>query len=249
MIEGNERTGTPSRQPSPAKPVRLEEQPTVITPAEALLPVSSPEIGVEILTPRVSPGATLGPYEILEYIGGGGMGRVFRAFDARLSRVVALKVLTPEQAADPQTLARFQNEARSAARLNHPGIVQVYAAGEQDGVHYIAFEFIEGTNLRKLVEEKGPLPWVDAVRYILQVAEALDHASRRGVIHRDIKPSNIIVTHDGQAKLIDLGLARIYQPRGPAQDLTSSGTTLGTFDYIAPEQARDPRLADVRSDI
>lgn len=249
MIEGNERTGTPSRQPSPAKPVRLEEQPTVITPAESLLPVSSPEIGVEILTPRVSPGATLGPYEILEYIGGGGMGRVFRAFDARLSRVVALKVLTPEQAADPQTLARFQNEARSAARLNHPGIVQVYAAGEQDGVHYIAFEFIEGTNLRKLVEEKGPLPWVDAVRYILQVAEALDHASKRGVIHRDIKPSNIIVTHDGQAKLIDLGLARIYQPRGPAQDLTSSGTTLGTFDYIAPEQARDPRLADVRSDI
>ncbi|MGB9687250.1 protein kinase domain-containing protein [Thermogutta sp.] len=249
MIEGNERTGTPSRQLPAAKPVRLEEQPTVITPPEALVPVSSPEIGVEILTPKVSPGATLGSYEILEYIGGGGMGRVFRAFDARLSRVVALKVLTPEQAADPQTLARFQNEARSAARLNHPGIVQVYAAGEQDGIHYIAFEFIEGTNLRKLVEEKGPLPWMDAVRYILQVAEALDHASKRGVIHRDIKPSNIIVTHDGQAKLIDLGLARVYQPRGPAQDLTSSGTTLGTFDYIAPEQARDPRLADVRSDI
>ena len=249
MIEGNERTGTPSQQPPAAKPVRLEEQPTVITPPEALVPVSSPEIGVEILTPKVSPGATLGPYEILEYIGGGGMGRVFRAFDVRLSRVVALKVLTPEQAADAQTLARFQNEARSAARLNHPGIVQVYAAGEQDGVHYIAFEFIEGTNLRKLVEEKGPLPWVDAVRYILQVAEALDHASKRGVIHRDIKPSNVIVTHEGQAKLIDLGLARVYQPGGRAQDLTSSGTTLGTFDYIAPEQARDPRLADVRSDI
>lgn len=251
MIQGKGSSGTNPQQEAPAsaKPVRLEDQPTVITSHEEVVPVSSPEIGVEILAPKVGPGSVLGPYEILEYIGGGGMGRVFRAFDARLSRVVALKVLTPEQASDPQTLARFQNEARSAARLNHPGIVQVYAAGEQNGVYYIAFEFIEGVNLRRLVEDKGPLPWVDAVRYVLQVAEALDYANRRGVVHRDIKPSNILVTNDGQAKLIDLGLARVFHADGRSQDLTSSGTTLGTFDYIAPEQARDPRLADVRSDI
>lgn len=251
MVQGKGSSETSREQEASVsrKPARLEDQPTVITSPEEVVPVSSPEIGVEILAPKVGPSSVLGPYEILEYIGGGGMGRVFRAFDARLSRLVALKVLTPEQASDPQTLARFQNEARSAARLNHPGIVQVYAAGEQNGVYYIAFEFIEGVNLRKLVEDKGPLPWVDAVRYVLQVAEALDHANKRGVVHRDIKPSNIIITNDGQAKLIDLGLARVFHPDGRSQDLTSSGTTLGTFDYIAPEQARDPRLADVRSDI
>lgn len=242
-----------SRTPESPRPNgggrRLEDQPTVITTGDAVVAPNTAESEVENLSPRLAPGSMVGPYEILEYIGGGGMGRVFRAYDSRLSRTVALKILTAEQAADPQILARFQNEARSAARLNHPGIVQVYSAGEQNGYHYIASEFVEGKNLRKLVEDHGPLPVYDALKYVLQVAEALHHASQRGVIHRDVKPSNIIITPNGQAKLIDLGLARVFQGNGRGQDLTTSGMTLGTFDYIAPEQARDPRLADVRSDI
>lgn len=229
---------------------RLEDQPTVITACDgAPLEPASSEAKVEIVNPRLSPGNTVGPYELLEFIGGGGMGRVFRAYDVRLSRIVALKVLTAEQASDPQILARFQNEARSAARLSHPGIVQVFSAGEDSGIYYIAFEFVDGTNLRTLVEQRGPLSVIEALHYVLQVAEALDHASRHGVIHRDIKPSNIIVTPEGRTKLIDLGLARMFQQNGRSQDLTTSGMTLGTFDYIAPEQARDPRLADIRSDI
>jgi serine/threonine-protein kinase len=210
---------------------------------------ATPEKAAEILSPRLAPGSAIGPYELLELIGGGGMGRVFRAYDVRLSRVVALKVLTPEQASDPQILARFQNEARSAARLSHPGIVQVFSAGEHNGIYYIAFEFVEGINLRTHVEQDGPLSVAEALHYVLQVAESLEHANARGVIHRDIKPSNIIVTPNGRTKLIDLGLARMLHQNGRSLDLTTSGMTLGTFDYIAPEQARDPRLADIRSDI
>ncbi|MGQ9505931.1 MAG: serine/threonine-protein kinase [Thermogutta sp.] len=228
---------------------RLEDQPTVITGGEssAFAPTTLERPAES--NPRLAPGNTIGPYELLELIGGGGMGRVFRAYDVRLSRIVALKVLTSEQASDPQILARFQNEARSAARLSHPGIVQVFSAGEQDGIYYIAFEFVEGMNLRALVEQQGPLSVGESLHYTLQVAESLEHASARGIIHRDIKPSNIIVTREGRTKLIDLGLARMLQQNGRSSDLTTSGMTLGTFDYIAPEQARDPRLADIRSDI
>jgi serine/threonine-protein kinase len=191
----------------------------------------------------------LGHFRIDEFIGGGGMGRVFRAWDLRLERPVAVKILPPEQASDQEIRARFLNEARSAAKLVHPGFALVYEAGEENGLLYIAFEFIEGVNLRTLVERHGPLPVDEALRIVLQVAEALAHAARRGVVHRDIKPSNILLTPEGTAKLIDLGLARIQIPTGNAVDLTASGVTLGTFDYISPEQARDPRTADQRSDI
>lgn len=191
----------------------------------------------------------LGHFELLEFVGGGGMGRVYRAMDTSLSRPVALKILSPEQASDSETLLRFRNEARSAARLNHDGIVQVYYVGEDAGLPFIAFEFVEGINIRVLVEKKGRLSLAEAVSYTLQVAEALAHAASRNVVHRDIKPSNILITNDGRAKLIDMGLARLQTTDNPAGDLTASGVTLGTFDYISPEQARDPRNADVRSDI
>jgi serine/threonine-protein kinase len=116
-------------------------------------------------------------------------------------------------------------------------------------LHFIVFEFIEGTNIRDLVQQKGPLPVEEAISYMLQVAEALEHASMRNVIHRDIKPSNVLITAAGRAKLVDMGLARLHQVESDAEDLTASGVTLGTFDYISPEQARDPRTADVRSDL
>ncbi len=195
------------------------------------------------------PGDRLGQFELVEYVGGGGMGRVFRATDTHLGRTVALKILPPEQATDPDALQRFQNEAQSAARLDHDNIARAFYVGEDRGLHYIVFEFVEGVNVRLLVERKGPLPLAEAISYTLQIAEALAHADARSVVHRDVKPSNVLITPEGRVKLIDMGLARLRQTDPAAADLTASGVTLGTFDYISPEQARDPRNADIRSDI
>jgi serine/threonine-protein kinase len=213
------------------------------------LPDGVSDSAARILQGRILPGDHLGHFELVQYVGGGGMGRVFRALDTRLARTVALKVLSPDQAADHDALLRFQNEAQSAARLDHDNIARVHYVGEDRGLHYIVFEFIAGVNIRELVEAKGPLPLGEAISYTLQAAEALDHAARRNVVHRDIKPSNLLITPEGQVKLIDMGLARLREVGGGAADLTASGITLGTFDYISPEQARDPRNADVRSDL
>ena len=193
-------------------------------------------------------GKQLDHYELIEFVGGGGMGAVFRATDTRLGRIVAVKVLSRDQS-DEETIRRFRNEAQSAARLDHPNIARVYFVGEASGWNYIVFEFIEGTNLRDLVDERGPLSLADALSFTLQIAEALEHSSSRDVVHRDIKPSNVLIMAGGQAKLVDMGLARLHQVESSSDDLTASGVTLGTFDYISPEQARDPRAADVRSDI
>lgn len=194
-------------------------------------------------------GERLNHFELREYVGGGGMGAVFRALDTMLNREVALKVLSRDQGADEETRRRFQNEAQSAARLDHENIARVFYVGEDKGLNYIVFEFIEGVNLRDFVEQRGPLPLAETISYTLQIADALSHASSRDVVHRDIKPSNVIITGDGRAKLVDMGLARLHQVKTEGEDLTASGVTLGTFDYISPEQARDPRSADVRSDI
>ncbi len=194
-------------------------------------------------------GERLGQFVLQKFIGGGGMGVVFRALDTTLNREVAVKVLSRDQSTDDEALRRFRNEAQSAARLNHDNIARVHYVGEDRGVHYIVFEFIEGVNIRDLVEQKGPLPLVEAVSFTYQIAQALAHASQRDVIHRDIKPSNVLITPDGKAKLVDMGLARLNQVAQADNDLTASGVTLGTFDYISPEQARDPRSADVRSDL
>jgi serine/threonine protein kinase len=226
-----------------------EEQPTVITQRMSMPADGHSDSVSRILHGRILPGERLGHFELLQYVGGGGMGKVFRALDTRLARSVALKILSPEHAADSETVLRFQNEAQSAARLDHENIARVYYVGEDRGLHYIVFEFIEGVNVRDLVERKGPLPLAEAVSYTLQVAEALGHAAERNVVHRDIKPSNLLITPAGQAKLIDMGLARLREVDPAAADLTASGVTLGTFDYISPEQARDPRNTDVRSDI
>ncbi|MEI8374746.1 MAG: serine/threonine-protein kinase [Planctomycetota bacterium] len=226
-----------------------DNQPTVITqPGTPPAGLWSDSV-MRILHGRFLPGERLGHFELQKYVGGGGMGKVFLALDTRLARSVALKILSPEHAADRETVLRFQNEAQSAARLDHENIARVYYVGEDRGLHYIAFEFIEGVNVRDLVQSKGPLPLAEAVSYMLQVADALAHAAQRNIVHRDIKPSNLLVTPAGQAKLIDMGLARLREVDAIAADLTASGVTLGTFDYISPEQARDPRNTDVRSDI
>jgi serine/threonine protein kinase len=193
-------------------------------------------------------GRKLAHFELIEPIGVGGMAAVIRARDLHLDRSVALKILPPEMAADPENVRRFHQEARAAARLDHENIARVFFCGEDQRLHFIAFEFVEGENLRVLLERRGRLPVAEAIHYMLQVATGLAHASARNVVHRDIKPSNIIVTANGRAKLVDMGLAR---SQGPHSDngLTQSGVTLGTFDYISPEQALEPRDADVRSDI
>jgi serine/threonine protein kinase len=197
---------------------------------------------------RVLEGSMLGPYRLDRFIGGGGMGAVFQALDTTLHRIVAIKVLARQQSDDEENLRRFRNEAQSAARLDHENIGRVYAVGSDEGWHYIVLEYIEGTNLRDLIRNEGPFDPVRMVDVSIQVAEALEHASEREVVHRDIKPSNIVITPAGRARIVDMGLARLHQVAGDAE-LTVSGMTLGTFDYISPEQARDPRAADVRSDL
>ncbi|MBX7103504.1 MAG: protein kinase [Gemmataceae bacterium] len=191
-------------------------------------------------------GRRLAHFEVVEPIGSGGMGAVFKAVDLSLGRTVALKILPVEFAKDPERLARFHLEARAAARLDHENIARVYYCGEDAGIAFIVFEYVEGADLRTLIESRGPLGPDAAFDYLGQIARGLAHAAGRGVIHRDIKPSNIVVTHDGVAKLVDMGLARVA---GPADGLTQSGATLGTYDYLSPEQALEPRSADVRSDI
>jgi hypothetical protein len=176
------------------------------------------------------------------------MAAVLKARDLELGRDVALKILPPHMARDPENVTRFKQEARAAARLDHDNIARVFFCGEDRGLHFIAFEFVEGDNLRVLIDRRGQLPPAECIRYMVQVAAGLAHAADRGVVHRDIKPSNILVTPDGKAKIVDMGLARnLHQSVNGG--VTQSGVTLGTFDYISPEQALDPRRADVRSDI
>jgi eukaryotic-like serine/threonine-protein kinase len=212
------------------------------TDAVPPLPPSSQSLGEALV------GKKFGNYELAEFVGGGGMGAVFRATDSSMGRTVAVKVLSRDHT-DDETIRRFRNEAQSAARLDHPNIARAYYVGEHEGWNYIVFEFVQGTNLRELVEKQGPLPIEQALNYTLQVAQALEHAAGRDVVHRDIKPSNVLVTPAGEIKVVDMGLARLHQMESSSDDLTASGVTLGTFDYISPEQARDPRMADSRSDI
>lgn len=201
--------------------------------------------GSESLSER---GLRLAHFLVREQVGSGGMGAVFLADDLELSRQVALKVLNPVTSADPALVARFRNEARACAQLNHDNIARVYYSGQQSGVHFIAYEYASGQNIRQLITANGRLSEDDTLNYAIQATLALSHIHAAGVVHRDIKPSNIILTENGRIKVVDLGLAR-RDSQDSFGDLTVAGTMLGTFDYVAPEQARDPREADIRSDL
>jgi serine/threonine-protein kinase len=183
-------------------------------------------------------------YELEELVGTGGMSSVYRAHDRLLERDVALKVLHQEFTADTDYVERFRREARSVAQLSHPNIVTVIDRGEQDGRQYIVFEYVNGENLKALVQRVGPLPEEEAVRLALQIARALGFAHDNGLVHRDVKPQNVLLNGDGQAKVTDFGIARSLDVGG----LTQTGTVMGTSDYIAPEQARGSQ-ADAQSDI
>jgi serine/threonine-protein kinase len=177
--------------------------------------------------------ATFGRYEILDKLGEGAMGVVYRARDPALNRVVALKMLSAELGGEEELHQRFQREAEAIGRLSHPCIVTVYDLGQAEGQLYMAMELLEGDDLRKLMERKVEIPLADRVRIMLQIAEGLAYAHSRDVVHRDVKPANIIVTSKGRIKILDFGLARVASQ----SNITRRGVILGTPDYMSPEQA------------
>jgi serine/threonine protein kinase len=195
-------------------------------------------------------GFRLGKYEVLSHIATGGMGTVYKAMDLELRRLVALKVLDPDLASREIVRERFKREARHAARLSHKNIVTVYEAKEDQGYHFIAMEFIQGIDLGEYIQRRGRLGGEETRRILIQAVKALEHAFEQGVIHRDIKPSNFLLSQEGRkliVKLTDMGLARTEND--DEFRVTRAGSTVGTIDYMAPEQARDSSAADIRSDL
>lgn len=190
----------------------------------------------------------LGSYKILELLGQGGMGAVYKAHHIHLGKIVALKILSHRVTERSASVARFRREMKAVGALIHPNIVQAFDAGEVNGIHYIAMELIEDIDLHRLVKEQGPLSVGAACTAVWQLASALAAAHGVGVIHRDVKPSNMMVSN-GQIKLLDLGLARLVEEEGPVSDLTSATQTFGTPDFMAPEQWDDARFVDHRADL
>ena len=204
---------------------------------------------------RLSPGANLGPYQILSLIGIGGMGEVYKARDLRLERIVAIKLLHPELAERPDRRARFETEARAISRLNHPHVCTLFDVGHQDGAPFLVMEYLEGETLDDRLRREE-LPANELLRYATEIADALAHAHGEHIVHRDVKPSNVMLTASG-AKLFDFGLAKspVTEVITSAstqsvehQQLTAEGTLIGTFHYMAPEQL-EGKAADSRSDI
>ncbi|MEZ6048891.1 MAG: serine/threonine-protein kinase [Planctomycetaceae bacterium] len=187
-------------------------------------------------------------FEIQKKLGSGGMGSVYLARDTELGRPVALKILPKDKAGNPTLLKRFKAEAQAAATLKHDNIVMLYGAGEHEGYYYMVMEYVEGVDVHRLISKKDQLSVKRSIEIVKQVAAALEHIGSKGIVHRDIKPSNLFIQRDGTVKLGDLGLARSLEDAEEA-GVTRAGTTVGTVDYISPEQARNSKAADIRSDI
>jgi len=190
----------------------------------------------------------LGPYVMLEVIGRGGMGRVYKARHRSMNRVVAIKVMA-KAAPGTAAIRRFEREVQASARLQHPNIVTAFDAGESAGVPYLVMQFVDGRNLAEIVAQEGPRPVGEAVDWVLQAARGLAHAHEQGVTHRDVKPSNLLLDRDGTVRILDMGVARMESPGVNEDQRTATGQIMGTIDYMAPEQALDGRRADARSDI
>src|SRR4030095_9641152 len=199
--------------------------------------------GPEVST--LPPGTVLGArYEIVKTLGVGGMGAVYSAFDRQLTRVVALKTILPEMGASPAALKRFKQEVLLAPKIVHKNVVRIFDMGEDAGTKFITMEFIEGVDLKDLIQRRGKLPPEEAVAIIRQVCNGLEAAHAEGVVHRDLKPQNIMLDENGHAMVMDFGIAQ----SGPSGGLTQTGAFVGTPDYMSPEQALRED-ADARSDI
>jgi len=205
----------------------------------------------------LAPGTRLAHYEILEAIGKGGMGEVYRARDGKLGRDVAIKVLPEEFAENEERLARFKREAKVLASLNHPNIASIYGLEQSDNIHYLVLELVPGETLAERIS-RGPIPLEEALDIATQMAEALEEAHEQRIVHRDLKPANVKQTEDGKIKVLDYGLAKVFQEEAPeadssmsptlTRDATRVGVILGTAAYMSPEQAEGKKV-DKRTDI
>jgi WD40 repeat protein len=214
-----------------------DQSETPAPPAALALPEVPPEL---IDHPR---------YRVLELVGFGGMGAVFKAEHKLMERVVALKVIRKGLTDRPAAVERFRLEVKAAARLLHPNIVTAHDAEQAGGVHFLVMEFAEGTSLDRVLRDGGPVSLAWACRWARQAALGLQHAHERGMVHRDLKPANLLLTPDGQIKILDFGLARFASEREGGGPLTQDGAVVGTPDYMAPEQALNSRQADIRADL
>lgn len=214
------------------------------------------EYQVEVICQQRKEPLFVGDYVILDKIGQGGMGMVYKARPTKGHHLVAVKVLPPDLSEDPNAVKRFQREVRLSEKLVHPNIVAARDHGEHEGHQFYVMEFVDGENLAALVKLSPPLPMLSAVDYITDAARGLEFAHGHGIIHRDMKPSNLLIHRDGTAKILDMGLAREAEGRTnqtgsstTVTELTRAGAVMGTADYIAPEQALNAKNADERSDI
>jgi uncharacterized protein (TIGR03067 family) len=239
-----------------------------LDPASLPATAGTPTADASSLVPTVLPGkvptalAEHPRYRIVELLGQGGMGAVYKAQHLLMDRLVALKVINAELLGNPAAIERFRREVKAAAKLTHPNIVTAYDAEQAGDSHFLVMEFVEGQSLARLLAEQGPLPVAQACEYARQAALGLQHAFEKGMVHRDVKPANLMLTPQGQVKVLDFGLARFAQESQPAvlpeatsaagpsaESLTQVGAVMGTLDYIAPEQVGEAHTADIRADI
>ncbi len=191
----------------------------------------------------------IGRYRVLERLGSGGMGQVFLCEHVMMRRRVAIKVLPTAKAEDPSALERFQRESRAVAALDHPNIVRAYDIDQDDNLHFLVMEYVDGASLQDIVRKHGPIDLPRALHFLYQTAIGLQHAYEAGLVHRDIKPGNILIDRQGTVKILDMGLARFFNDDEDIITRRYDETVLGTADYLAPEQAIDSHTVDVRADI
>jgi serine/threonine protein kinase len=241
----------PDDQPAGLCPRCVPTAPTGLAEAGQLEKEGPPTVSFLVQSESPPPeqlSRLLPQLEVLELLGRGGMGAVYKARQTKLDRLVALKILPAEAGRDPSFAARFLREARALARLNDPHVVAIYDFGEANGLFYLVMEYVDGVNLRHLLRS-GPLHPSQALPMVTQVCDALQYAHEEGVVHRDVKPENILVDRRGRVKIADFGLAKLLGRTSAERALTAAEQVMGTLNYMAPEQVERPLEVDHRADL